>query len=313
MAYHDFKLLKQSVTIHQVLAHRGLADRFKRRGDRLVGPCPIHGGDNPNAFVVSLARNLWHCFSACARGGDVIDLVRNLDDLTYAQAGDYLAAIASVPPAPTPADSPPVTTAPRRSPFKPFTRKLTLDPTADLLRQKAISPSTASLFDAGTYHGPGFLQDCVGVRLHDPSGRPLGYAGRRLIPEHATLYGKWKLPLGLPKTSILYNFHRLVSLDTHVCVVECPWSVMRLHQLGIPAVALLGSTLSLPQRRLLEHCPRIVLLLDGDPAGRSAAQRIHDTLHRTNDVRIVPLPDGLDPDDLSDAQLASTLAPALAP
>jgi DNA primase len=310
MAFHDFKLLKQSVTIHQVLVHRGLDDRFKRRGDRLFGPCPVHGGDNPNAFVVSLSRDLWHCFSGCGRGGDVIDLVRSLDSLSFPQAGDYLASIASAP-LPEPAPFPSPQSAPRSRPFKPFTRYLPLDPAADLLRQKGIRPSTASLFDTGAYHGLGFLQDCVGVRLHDPSGHPLGYAGRRLIPEHATLHGKWKLPPGLPKSSLLYGFHRLPARPTHICVAECPWSVMRLYQLDIPAVALLGSALSEPQRQLLEPSPRIVLVLDGDATGRSATRRIHDTLCHTNDVRVVTLPDGLDPDDLDDNQLASYLHPPL--
>lgn len=298
---HDFKLLKQTVSIHQVLTARGLGDRFKKRGDRLIGPCPIHAGDNPNAFVVSLSRDLWHCFSRCGRGGDVIDLVRSLDNLTYAQAGSYLASLASLPP-PTPPR--PLPQPPPRKPFVPFTKTLSLDPTAPLLRRKRINPSTASLFEVGAYYGPGFLHTCIGVRLHDPSGQPLGYAGRRLLDQDATLYGKWKLPPGLPKSTILYGFHRVVSsTTTAICVVECPWGVMRLHQLGIPAVALLGSTLSSTQRHLLQRTPRIVLLLDGDAAGRQAAHHIHSTLRSLCDVYVATLPDGLDPDDLDDADL----------
>ena len=314
MAFHDFKLLKQSVTIHQVLAHHGLADRFTSRGDRLFGPCPIHGGDNKNAFVVSLSRNLWYCFSGCGRGGDVIDLVRSLDDLSFTQAGDYLASLASAPPPPAPAASSAPTRNRRPRPFKPFTWKLRLDPKADLLQRKAITPSTASLFEAGAYLGAGFLQGCVGVRLHDPSGQPLGYAGRRLVPDLARLYGKWKLPAGLPKAEILFGFHRLpTTLDTAIFLVEGPWSVMRLHQLGIPSVALLGSSLSQTQHRLLDPFPRLVLLLDGDSTGRSAARRINLSLRHTHDVCVVSLPDGLDPDDLSDPQLAERLLPALTP
>ena len=86
MAYHDFRILKQSVTIPHVLQHRGLLDHFKTRGDSLVGPCPIHAGDNPRAFVVTLDRDLWFCFSRCCRGGDVIDLVRALDGVSYVEA-----------------------------------------------------------------------------------------------------------------------------------------------------------------------------------------------------------------------------------
>jgi hypothetical protein len=69
--YLDFKLLKKTVSISQVLAAKGLSNDFKKRGDRLIGPCPIHGGDNPSAFVVSISKNLWYCFSGCQAGGDV--------------------------------------------------------------------------------------------------------------------------------------------------------------------------------------------------------------------------------------------------
>ena len=312
--FHDFKLLKQSVSIHQVLADRGLAEKLRRRGDRLVGPCPVHDGDNPNAFVVSLSRNLWYCFSRCGQGGDVIELVRQLDNATYQQAAAYLASLADtpvlLPPSSQPANP---TKAPQRKPFRPFAKPLNLDPRASLLISKGIKPATAALFQAGAYHGPGFLHRCIGVRLHDPSGHPLGYAGRRL-QANANRCGKWKLPPGLPKSSILYGFHRVANrLDTGLCVVECPWGVMRLHQLAIPAVALLGTSLSPQQRRLLARVPHIVLLLDGDPAGRSAARRINNTLCRTNDVRVVSLPDGSDPDDLDDTHLAALVRPALKP
>lgn len=313
--FHDFRLLKQSVTIHQVLDDRGLGQKLRRRGDRLIGPCPVHHGDNPNAFVVSLSRNLWYCFSRCAKGGDVIDLVRQLDNATYQQAAAYLASLADTPwilPPPSQPANP--TKAPQRKPFRPFARRLNLDPTASLLISKGITPTTAAIFDVGAYHGPGFLHRCIGVRLHDPAGHPLGYAGRRLQASDANRYGKWKLPPGFPRSSILYGFHRIAtSLDTGLCIVECPWAVMRLHQLAIPAVALLGTSLSPHQCRLLAGAHRIVLLLDGDHAGRWAARRIHNTLCRTNDVRLVALPDGSDPDDLDDSHLAGLVCPALRP
>jgi DNA primase len=104
---------------------------------------------------------------------------------------------------------------------------------------------TARTFEAGAYYGRGFLQGCIGVRFHDPSGHPIGYAGRRLDCDQARTYGKWKLPPGLPKRLILYGFHRIVNLsDRPLCIVEGTWGVMRLHQIGVPAVALLGLYLS---------------------------------------------------------------------
>ncbi len=321
----DFKVLKRAVSIEQVLATKGLTEHFKKRGDRLIGPCPIHGGDNPSAFVVSISKNLWHCFSGCQAGGDVIELVRRIDRLSYRETAERLASLASLSP-PLVMDSnscqlsssylkPHTDRQPKekqscQQPFRPYTRRLYLDPTSSFLRCKGISTSTARSFEAGAYYGRGFLEGCVGVRLHDPSGNPLGYLGRRLDGEQASTYGKWKLPTGLPKRRILFGFHRIAGLFGHgLCVVECPWGVMRLSQIGIPAVGLLGAHLSAPQRQLLADAHRIIILLDGDSTGRNSSTQIKRALVDTTDVQIVYLPENLDPDDLSDQKLRSLLSP----
>jgi hypothetical protein len=51
-----FAHLKQVVSIASVLADKGLIHHLTKKGDRLCGPCPVHGGDNPNAFVVSCRK-----------------------------------------------------------------------------------------------------------------------------------------------------------------------------------------------------------------------------------------------------------------
>jgi DNA primase len=84
---------------------------------------------------------------------------------------------------------------------------------------------------------------------------------------------------------------------------------MRLHQLGVPAVALLGAHLSVPQRLLLTNAKRIVIILDGDSTGRTASTQVKKALVDTTDVQILDLPDDLDPDDLSDQELKSLLSP----
>jgi hypothetical protein len=44
---------------------------------RMKGLCPIHDERTPS-FTVYADRERWHCFGACGRGGDVIDLAREL-------------------------------------------------------------------------------------------------------------------------------------------------------------------------------------------------------------------------------------------
>lgn len=51
---------------------------LRRSGDGLRGPCPVHKGDNPEAFSVSTDKGLWHCFR-CGEGGDVVTLYQLLE------------------------------------------------------------------------------------------------------------------------------------------------------------------------------------------------------------------------------------------
>ena len=295
----EFRWLKRTVSIVRVLADKGWLSRMRTRGASLVGPCPLHGGDNPGAFVVHREKNLWHCFTGCGAGGDVVELARRLQGGSYTAAAIYLASLVTTPAAPGPSLGQPI---PRARSFRPFTKRLWVDPKAPFLREKGIWPQTARSFDVGAFHGHGMLSGCIAVRLFDPRGQPLGYAGRRLDPEQAVIDGKWKFPYGLPRNTLLYGYHRAARLQQRgVVLVECPWGVLRLHQLGIPAVALLGTHMSPRQRDLLSEVPRLVLLMDGDEAGRSAAQAISQ---RFPVSVVVDLPDGLDPDDLSDHELA---------
>jgi DNA primase len=304
-----FSHLKRLVSIERVLTARAMIASLKPHGQRLIGPCPVHHGDHPQAFVVDLAKDLWHCFTRCRGGGDVVELVRRMDHCQYPEVARYLASLAQASPTPARAEA----RAPDRA-YQPYTRELRLNPHAPLLAQKGIWAQTARHFEAGAYLGPGFLQRCVAIRLHDPHGRPIGYAGRRLDPEQIRQYGKWKFPPGLPKREILYGFHRITSrLHQALAVVECPWDVIRLAQIGIPAVALLGIHLSCTQAQLLRRTPRIVLMLDGDQAGRAASRQIADTLnHYTRTpVHRIDLPQGLDPDDLDNLELSRRLFPLL--
>jgi DNA primase len=192
--------------------------------------------------------------------------------------------------------------------FRPYRRALPLDPDVAFLRRKGIQPATARRFEAGAYYGRGFCRGAVAVRLHDRTGNPLGYAVRRLDPEEARREGKWKLPPLLPKRELLYGYHLAFDLGfprRGLVLVECPWSVMRLAQLGFPAMAMLGTSLSEGQCEMLLPAPTVLLMLDGDSAGRLASARLQHQLWSFVQPRVVLVPDAHDPDDLPDKQLAA--------
>lgn len=299
-----FSRLKGLVSIRQVLEAYGLLEQLRQRGDRLEGPCPLHRGDNPAAFRVDLTRGLWRCFTRCG-GGDIVELVRRQEGCGYSQAAQRLSQLACHA-GPWPPHSPPAPAVSARAPFQPFVQRVSLNPDcAFLQQQKGIRADTARRFEAGLAPHSRWLAGTVAVRLHDLAGQPLGYCGRRLDPEQLRTWGKWKFPRGFPKHHVLFNAHRAAMFrEGGIIVGECPWSVMRFYQAGVPgAVALLGTRLHPAAERWLAACRRVILLLDGDPAGETAGQAIARQLAPACSVAVHQLPHGLDPDDLSDPEL----------
>jgi DNA primase len=308
----SLKQLKKRVTIRQVLDAYGLCSSLRQRAGQLYGPCPLHHGDNPTAFRVHTTRGIWHCFTACG-GGDVVDLIRVIEHCSCAEAARYLQALAHVLPIPEPV-LPAASPLPAPEAFRPFRPRITLNHSVPFLQEnKRISVQTAARFEAGRAVRSTWLRGTVAVRLHDLHGHPLGYCGRRLNHEHIRRFGKWRFPRGLHKRQLLYNAHRALPLRNNgIVVVECPWAVMRLTQAGCPAaVALLGTALSDTQAKWLSAAPSILLLLDGDPVGRSAQRLIRRRLAHLTATAAHYLPDGLEPEDLPDQQLTTIVRASL--
>jgi DNA primase len=62
-------------------------------GGSLKGLCPFHDERSPS-FNVTPARGFWHCFG-CGEGGDVISFVQKIDQLSFTEAVERLAARAN--------------------------------------------------------------------------------------------------------------------------------------------------------------------------------------------------------------------------
>lgn len=306
--------LKDAVSILQiVLASEG--STLNRRGARLVGPCPIHRGDNPRAFVVDVQAGWWYCFTGCQRGGDSLALAWHLCDRSWPKTAAWLEQLANRPLV-VPANLTPLANAtsrlkPLRRLFRPFTRKLRLDPDHRFLADMNLKRSIIESFEAGAWHGTGYLEGTLAVRLHDLEGHPIGYAGRLLDPDRVRTEGKWRWPPGYPKSSLLFNWHRARGhLQAGIIAVEGIWSAMKLTQAGYPNVVVLGGTnVSRAQTELLAQASSLALMLDGDYAGKTASRRlVNQPIHPRQSV--VRLPADSDPADLCEATLVRLLMAA---
>ncbi|MGH9899238.1 MAG: CHC2 zinc finger domain-containing protein, partial [Pyrinomonadaceae bacterium] len=88
IAEEEIERLKREVSLERLIEARGV--RLTRRGKNLFGRCPFgtHSDTEPS-FVVTPAKNLWHCFG-CQEGGDVIAWVMRAEGVSFRHAVELL-------------------------------------------------------------------------------------------------------------------------------------------------------------------------------------------------------------------------------
>jgi len=135
-------------------------------------------------------------------------------------------------------------------------------------------------------------------------GEPIAFGGRIIDPEDNPKYlNSPESPL-FSKSRTLYalDLARRAIIDRKVAVVtEGYTDVIACHQAGFEhVVATLGTALTPEHAGILRRfCDTVILLFDGDEAGRKAADRgIEVLLHEPIDIRVCVLPDNADPDEI---------------
>jgi DNA primase len=313
----DFKVIKQTVSMEMALAIYGIQIR-RVSPDYLRGRCPLpthQSQRSSQSFIVNTGKNAWVCQSdSCidARagrvGGNVLDFVACMEACSIREAActlqDWFAIRRSKP---SPQNAFTVRDSGRseggfsdtgcNEPL-PFTLS-GIDVFHPYLAQRGITESTARTFGIGFFPGQGSMKGRIVIPIHSEQADLIAYAGRAID----STAPKYRFPTRFRKSLVLFNLHRAASADddTKVIVVEGFFDCMKVHQAGYPCVvALMGSTLSVGQEKLLEdHFQRVVLMLDGDKAGISGATTIAARLTRKLFVKLVDVPAGRQPDQMS--------------
>ena len=157
----------------------------------------------------------------------------------------------------------------------------------------------------------GRLIDSQGGRLIFPIinafDEVVGFGGRLLEKSDFAKYKNTKETMVFNKSKTLYNVNLLKKLKRtqtikEVIVVEGYMDTISLYQAGFHnVVASMGTSLTKDQARLVKRYTENVLIsYDGDFAGQKADLRGLEILKDENlNVRVVPMPEGLDPDDVA--------------
>jgi DNA primase len=301
----EFAAIKRVVPLAAVLEHYRIHQLRRSGRDQLRGRCPLHDGEGRETFHVNTAEQVFHCFS-CGAGGSVLDLVAKIEGCGLREAAQKLSEWRSVTDNVAPLQKTTVTK--KINPIPPLRFQLRgVNVRHPYLASRGIREATAREFGIGFYAGPGLMSQRLVIPIEDEAGRLVGYCGRCLDGSEP----RYRFPAGFSKSQVLFNLYRAVATRQPMAiVVEGFFDCLKVYQAGFASVvALMGSALYEPQRRLLmQHFRQVVLMLDGDAPGRRAAAVVAERLSADCSVRIVQLAENTQPDQLSESVLQELLA-----
>lgn len=320
----NFSEIRTRVSLEDVLFTLYRLNHLKRSHDKVTGPCPIHGGDNPRGFSADLTKNVWHCFTRCKKGGNAIDFAAAMDKSSIRDAALKLQAFfleGNNPPRQDTQGSAtkvsgdlssvhPQTQAAKSDPERPRDERPARNPKLDLVlklktdhphltHERGLRRETIEHFGVG-YQTAGTLRGMIAIPIHNAEGELVAYAGRRLKKEDVAEHGKYKLPKDFRKELELYNYQRAQEKmrSAGLILVEGFFTVLKLHEYGFQnVVAAMGSDVSPPQVELLARSPEVIILFDGDEAGRRGGESAFEALKDRTEAQLIELPVDTEPED----------------
>ncbi|RBP68894.1 DNA primase [Alkalibaculum bacchi] len=146
------------------------------------------------------------------------------------------------------------------------------------------------------------FRDRIMFPIQNVTGKVIAFGGRVLDNSISPKY------LNSPETQIFHKGKNLYGLNNakkqivneQIIIVEGYMDVIGLYQKGIKnAVASLGTAFTQDQSKLLKrYAKELVVIYDGDRAGQEATSKAIEILQDNDiDIKIVSLPDNLDPDE----------------
>ncbi len=305
---------------------------LKKTGGNFKACCPFHGEETPS-FVVSPAKQIYHCFG-CGVGGDSIKFVMEYEKLSYPEALEKLASMVNI-------------SLEHDSSFKKidssiiekvnkhYVKLLTHNETSlNYLKSRGISDFSIEKFEIGyagtsndtiNYIKNSFLNladakefgiidsgtnglysrfiERITFPIYTITGNIVGFGGRTITGHNAKYINSPQTKL-FNKSRLLYGYHLakdMIYKQKTIIVTEGYLDVVMLHQAGFAnTVATLGTALTGEHLPLLKRGePKVIVAYDGDKAGLNAAYKASVILSKSNFMGgVVIFKEGMDPADM---------------
>jgi len=311
--------IKQVIDPESLLSHLGFLI-LRRTSKELRGPCKVHGGDNPTAFRFNTESKTWCCYTRHCEGDknkDIIGLVQLCTKQPFVESVKFLADLCGINLENQAALTEEFTKIKEQQEMlKEVRRNQTNVPVTSFFPEEVVEdllPHRSDYFlergfpeelldfygIGGTTDGRGVHRETIPIR--DEDGHLLTISARRTDSDEDP---KYTLMKDIKKEATLYNLHiarEYTGEDRTLILVEGFVDVWALSLLGIyNVVAMMGTYITPNQARLLwKYAENIIVMLDPDDAGREAAPKVAEMLSLGASVRVVDLPDGKDPKNLT--------------
>ncbi len=306
---------------------------LKKSGANFKACCPFHGETTPS-FVVSPAKQIYHCFG-CGAGGDSIKFVIKYEKLSYPETIEKLATMYNFN-----LDYENTTEIKQDTKIleevNKYYQKLFVnnENVKEYIHKRGISEFSIEKFEIG--YAPvsidtiNFLKsnhynlnDAIDLGVIDNgtnglysrfieritfpiysiTAKLVGFGGRTITGHNAKYVNSPQTKL-FNKSRLLYGYHlakEQIYKKNQIIVCEGYLDVIMLHQAGFnTAVATLGTALTQEHLPLLRRGePKIILAYDGDKAGLAAAFKASVMLSQSEfEGGVIIFADGLDPADM---------------
>jgi DNA primase len=321
--------IKQVVDVELVLSNLGIIlDRINGRTGRTA--CPFHGGTNKSAFSIDLGSGYWNCFSSHCHVGysDIVGLVQLSLGCNFIDAVLFLAGVCGVNISDDYSKVAHIANIKKDlSDYVRRTEKISteidlctiynieelvygwIQNRTDFFYKEGYSYEIQDYFEVGSrVDRYGVPRACFPIR--DNNGRIIGWDGRRTDGQNDRMR-YFAEPPGLPKGKILYNYHRakhfVPQSNGYLFLVEgykACWSMVQAGYLN--AAACMGAGIQGEQGSVLAQnlsLKSLILILDGDDAGRNGSRRAKSDLGYFCDITVIDMPDGKDPSNITQQQL----------
>jgi DNA primase len=309
---------------------------LKRTGTNHKGLCPFHNEKTPS-FVVSEAKQIFTCFG-CGASGDTIEFMQKYYNLEFSEAVEKLAAECGIVIETDfkKSEKKDIQYQINREAaaffYKAFREKA--NPAASYMQKRGITSEVLNLFGIGYADGEwdslyqhlkskgynedklldlGLISESKGkyydkfrnrviFPIISTGGKVIGFGGRSLGDDMPKYLNSSESPIFLKKNNLyaLNLTKQEIGKSGYGIMVEGYMDVISLYQYGVRNVAAsLGTALTENQARLLKrYTSQVVLSYDADEAGKNAALRGMDILHKEGfRIKVLSIPDGKDPDD----------------